>query len=173
MEAGVYLPGSGTRVFSADGWDFGPLVCYESIYSGLARRARNAGAVALVNLTSDVWFGHAGSLVGSLFLHQHPAHLVLRAVETRTSIARAANGGYSLILDPRGEVVAGPRPPGVGVAGGSLPVFSGRTLFSRTGDWVGPMAILLSLLLFWVRGRNGLSRVAVGVGGDSGSQTPG
>jgi apolipoprotein N-acyltransferase len=150
MEAGAYVAGTGDPLLSAGGRAFGPLVCYESLYSGLARTARDSGAVALLNLTSDVWFGRHDTWVGSLFLRQHPAHLVLRAVETRTSAARSANGGYSMILDPRGQSVSTPGPPGVGVVGGRLPVFSGTTLFTRTGDWIGPGSALLSFLLLFL-----------------------
>ncbi|MGD2120300.1 MAG: apolipoprotein N-acyltransferase [Gemmatimonadota bacterium] len=160
MEAGAFVPGSGTRLFSAEGWEYGPLLCYESLYSGLARTARNAGGIVLLNLTSDVWFGRGDSLIGSLFLRQHPAHLVLRAVETRTPVARSANGGYSSLLSPLGEVVANSGQLGVGAVGGNLPVFSGTTLFSRTGDWIGPFCILLSfILLARPRKRQGPGRI--------------
>ena len=53
-------------------------------------------AQVLLNLTSDVWFGEARSLLGSFFLHQHPRHLVLRTVELRVPAARAANPGKPL-----------------------------------------------------------------------------
>ncbi len=150
MEAGALVAGQGIQLFSVGGRAYGPLVCYESLYAGLARRARNQGAVALLNLTSDVWFGRSESMMGSLFLSQHPAHLILRAVETRTPVARSANGGYSLLLDPLGEVISSGGQGGVGIAWGRLPVFDGTTLFSRTGDWLGPCCMVISLLLLFL-----------------------
>ncbi len=85
--------------------------------------------------------------IGSFFLHQHPAHLVLRAVENRVSIARAANGGFSFLLDPRGRVLSETVPPTGGATGARVPVHPRLTLFTRTGDWVGPGAAILCLFL--------------------------
>jgi apolipoprotein N-acyltransferase len=75
---------------------------------------------------------------------------VLRAVENRVSVARAANGGFILLLDPRGRTVAGPVLAAGTVISGSLPLVEGRTLYSRIGDWVGPGALLGCLaLMVW------------------------
>jgi apolipoprotein N-acyltransferase len=148
MEGG-YARGEGMRTLEAEGVRAGPLLCYESLFGVLARKAAARGADLLVNLSSDVWFGRGASGIKSLFLHQHPAHLVLRAVETRLPVARAANGGFSLVLDPLGRPVGPSLPPGegAGVLVTVLPKASGTTLFTRTGDLVGRGALLLSLLL--------------------------
>ena len=160
MEAGFYHPGSGRETFEAGDWIVGPLLCYESLFGGSARKSRKAGAQLLVNLSSDIWFGHENTLLGSLFLHQHPAHLVLRAVENRIPVARAANGGISFLLGPRGRVLSEVVPPKGGVTEARLPIFSGMTLFSRTGDWVGPGSALLCILLLLVgRSSNHLGKL--------------
>jgi apolipoprotein N-acyltransferase len=153
MEAGRYSKGKAAQLFTAGDWVYGPLVCYESLFSRSARKARTGGAQVLLNLTSDIWFGHGRSLVGALFLQQHPAHLILRAVETRTSVARAANGGFSFLLDPLGQVVTETVPPTGGMTRGRVPVYPGTTFFARTGDWVGPGCILLCFLLLLAVGR--------------------
>ena len=79
-----------------------------------------------------------------------PAHLILRAVENRMPVARAANGGYSLFLDPLGDTVGHVVSPRGGLSRARLPVYEGRTLFSRMGDWVGPGAVGISLLLIFL-----------------------
>jgi len=147
METGSYRRGSERETLEAGGWIYGPLLCYESLFGGLAREKGREGAQLLLNLSSDIWFGHEGSLLGSFFLHQHPAHLVLRAVENRISVARAANGGFSFLLDPLGRVISETVPPTGGRTEARIPVFPGTTLFSRTGDWVGPSSALLCLVL--------------------------
>lgn len=149
MEAGSYARGEGVQVFSAGDWAYGPIICYESLFGSLARKARLAGSQVLLNLTSDIWFGREGSPMGSLFLRQHPAHLTLRAVETRSSVARAANGGVSFLIDPRGDLVSEVVPPEGGMTRGRVPVYGRTTLFTRTGDWVGPLCLLIcGVLLF-------------------------
>ncbi|MFH1765593.1 MAG: nitrilase-related carbon-nitrogen hydrolase [Gemmatimonadota bacterium] len=147
MEAGLYHKGKGPVIFGVGNWSAGPLLCYESLFGGSARRARKGGAQLLLNLSSDIWFGRENALLGSFFLHQHPAHLVLRAVENRVSVARAANGGFSFLLDPRGRVISETVPPEGGVTAARVPVFSGITLFTRTGDWVGPGSAIVCFLL--------------------------
>lgn len=145
MEGGGYRRGPPGQILEADGVTLAPLICYESLFGGVARSQRRAGATLMVNLTSDVWFGGGG--VGRLFLDQHPAHLVMRAVETRMGVARAANGGFSFLLDPGGRLISPPVAPGAGMARGTIPLMRGGSLFSRTGDLVGPLALLLVLLL--------------------------
>lgn len=156
MEAGAFLPGFAGRPLSSDGLVLGPLICYESLFGSLARQGRAEGAQLLLNLSSDIWFGEAGSLPGSLFLDQHPAHLVMRAVENRVPVARAANGGFSFLLDPLGRVVSDVVPPSGGLTSARIPTFRGRTLFTRTGDWLGPVSLAFCVLLLGGRGGKGL-----------------
>jgi apolipoprotein N-acyltransferase len=56
------------------------------------------GAEVLVNVTNDAWFGATAGR------RQHLVHAVFRAVETRRPIARAANLGYSALIDPAGRI---------------------------------------------------------------------
>lgn len=155
MEQGAYEAGNPVLPLDAGTIRLGPLICYESIFGDLARRYGREGGTLLVNISSDVWFGRWGAWPGRGFLSQHPAHLVLRAVENRIGVARAANGGISLLLDPVGRAVVEPIPPGPGIAVASIPVVSGSTLFSRTGDLVGLISVLLcgGLILLSPAGR--------------------
>jgi apolipoprotein N-acyltransferase len=78
----------------------GVLICYESVFPGIAREERRRGARLLVSLSNDAWFGETAAA------YQHAAFLGLRAVENRTWVIRAANTGISAVYDPRGRVVA-------------------------------------------------------------------
>jgi apolipoprotein N-acyltransferase len=157
MESGIFRRGGSIRPLSWRDVDYGPLICYESLFGGLSRRHRQGGAQVLLNLTSDVWFGDDQGWLRGIFLDQHPAHLALRAVENRVSVARAANGGYSFLLDPRGRRLSPLVPPRGGVSVATLPVYYGTTLFTRYGDLLGPASalILLALLLWSQRPRVG------------------
>ena len=147
MEWGELVPGRPGAPMGVNGLTFGPLICYESLFGGLARAQKRAGAKVLVNLSSDVWFGEGVEGWSAVFLHQHAAHMVMRAVENRMAVARAANGGFSTLLDPSGRAVSGVVPPTGGLAVASVPVMDGLTLFSRTGDLVGSGATLFCALV--------------------------
>lgn len=146
MEWGGYRPGVVGEVLQVGRWHLGPLICYESLFGGIARAQRQNGAALLVNLSSDVWFGEERRL-GALFLQHHPAHLVMRSVENRMGVARAANGGIGLLLDPLGKELVSPLPPGPGLIRARVPQVEGLTVFSRTGDLVGPGTLLVALAL--------------------------
>lgn len=78
----------------------GPLICYEDIYSRLARSSAVAGSDLLVVLNNSGWFGEGGAA------YQHAAHSVLRAVETRRPVVRVGNNGWSGWIDEYGNIRA-------------------------------------------------------------------
>ena len=77
-----------------------PLVCFEDILPYLARNDVRAGARALVNVTNDAWFDDV------IAPRQHMRNAVLRAVENRVPLIRAANTGVSCVIEPTGAVSA-------------------------------------------------------------------
>ncbi len=78
----------------------GVLICYESIFPDIARESVVRGANLLVNITNDAWYGRSSAP------HQSMAMAVLRAVENKRSLIRAANTGISGFVDPLGRIVA-------------------------------------------------------------------
>ncbi|KPK56682.1 MAG: hypothetical protein AMS21_12580, partial [Gemmatimonas sp. SG8_38_2] len=145
---------------------FGVLICYESIFPQLSRTYRKNGAEFLVNITNDAWFGRQHpwwSQTSALF--QHPAHLVMRAIENRVGIARAANTGISLFVDPRGRVSQATPLFQPETRVGTVETTDGLTLYSRTGDWPGwlcALASVLALLAVWRHGRRAASAGTLG-----------
>jgi apolipoprotein N-acyltransferase len=148
---GDLSPGRGAPLFDVDADEgrtarFGILICFESIFPELSREYRRAGADFIVNITNDAWFGGEAAGQRTAALWQHPAHLVLRAIETRTGIARAANTGVSMIIDPIGRVRARTPlfEPAVRIE--TVQTASVSTLFSRWGDWVGTLCAVVGVL---------------------------
>jgi apolipoprotein N-acyltransferase len=154
---GGFGRGGEEPVFRENGSGFGVLICYESIFPGLSRTYRRGGADFLVNITNDAWFGRERPWWSrTAALYQHPAHLVMRAIENRVGVARSANTGISLFVDPRGRVHDATRlfVPDARVA--TVETTDGATLYTRLGDWPGTMAALSALLLVgwtWWRDR--------------------
>lgn len=97
---GDFTPGSSAHPLSVPNAKIGVLICFESIFPELARQQVVHGATMLTNITNDAWFGRSSAP------WQHLAMAVLRAVETRRSLARAANTGISAQIDPRGRLLS-------------------------------------------------------------------
>ncbi|MBI4410198.1 MAG: apolipoprotein N-acyltransferase [Gemmatimonadetes bacterium] len=144
------------------GWDspalrvgqarFGVLICYESIFAPLSRRYRRRGADYLVNITNDAWYGREPWYARTSALWQHPAHLALRAIEERVGIARAANTGISLFVDPLGRTYERTRLFVPDARVGTVYTTDVLTLYARWGDWLATSATLAAvLLLVWAR----------------------
>ena len=88
------------RVFNSQDTNFriGPLICYESIFGEFVTGFVRNGATLLVIITNDGWWGNTAGH------RQHFDFAMLRAIETRRSIARSANTGISAFIDQRGDV---------------------------------------------------------------------
>ncbi|MGH7531421.1 MAG: apolipoprotein N-acyltransferase [Gemmatimonadales bacterium] len=118
---------------------FGVIICYESAFEDFPRRYRAMGADFLVNVTNDAWFGRTTAP------YQHASHLVLRAIETRMGVARAANSGISQFVDPLGRTFESTSLDSETTVIGMLRTSDVMTLHVRLGDWVGLLVVVLTL----------------------------
>ncbi len=75
------------------------LVCIESIYPDFTASFVQKGANLITVVTNDSWYGYSSGPF------QHEAISILRAVENRRTVLRAANGGVSCIIDPTGKIL--------------------------------------------------------------------
>lgn len=136
---GGFGRGRNLPVYTTAFGGFGVLICYESAFEDLPRRYRRAGADVLVNITNDAWFGRTSAP------YQHAAHLVMRAIETRMGIARAANSGITQFVDPLGRPYASTTLETQTVVVDTLRTSDVLTVYTRWGDWVGRLAVLATL----------------------------
>jgi apolipoprotein N-acyltransferase len=123
-------------VYRLTGGGFGVLICYESAFEDLPRRYRQEGADFLVNITNDSWYGRTAAP------YQHAAHLVMRAIETRMGIARAAATGISQFVDPLGYTHLSTPLFVERIVTSRVLTTDGRTLYVRLGDWVGLVSLV-------------------------------
>jgi apolipoprotein N-acyltransferase len=120
-------------------WKLGPLICYEDILPGFARRVAKLGPNAFINITNDAWFGKTAEP------YQHLALAVFRAVEHRLEMVRAVNTGVSAHIDAGGRVRAQtssvdpddvpPAPPQTLLV--ELAMLPGGGLYRHVGDLFG------------------------------------
>ncbi|MBU0945370.1 MAG: apolipoprotein N-acyltransferase [Proteobacteria bacterium] len=117
----------------------GVLVCFESIFPDISRKWVDAGATLLVNMTNDAWYGRSSAP------HQTLAMTRLRAVETRRSVVRSANTGFSAFIDPLGRLQQlSPLFVHWG-AGERVEIMAERTLFVRGGYLFAPACFVLTI----------------------------
>jgi apolipoprotein N-acyltransferase len=148
-----FWPGGERVVFEHPKGRFSTLICYESTFPRLARQFVAGGAELLINITNDVWYGRTS------MPFQHASMAVVRAIENRRSLARSANSGVSMLVDPYGRVVARMPIFEEGFLVETLPVVTGKTFYTRFGD-VFPWGATLA----------GGLMLALGVSGASGPQ---
>jgi len=78
----------------------GGIVCIESIYPIFTSVFAKKGAEFIAVVTNDSWYGDTSGP------YQHKEMSVIRAVENKRSVVRAANGGISCLIDPLGRTVS-------------------------------------------------------------------
>lgn len=153
---GGYGVGEGWPLVEVDETRYGVLICYESSYPQASRRFRLEGADVLLNITNDAWYGREPLYARTTALWQHPAHMVMRAIENRVGVARAANTGISLFVDPVGRVYNTTRLFEPDVRTDVVRTSDVITLYTRFGDLTGNGAAIAALFmvvtgLYWGR----------------------
>jgi apolipoprotein N-acyltransferase len=138
---GSFTAGYRRPVYETATGSFGVIICYESAFEELVRDYRVRGADAILNITNDVWFGRTSAP------YQHMAHLVMRAIENRVGIARAANSGISGFVDPLGRPSLQTGLFTETFVRGEVLSVPGLTPYTRLGDWVGVSTVILTVLL--------------------------
>lgn len=136
---GDFSPGTDHTVFEVDGLRFGVAICFESIYPGLVREFVGRGANAIVNITNDEWFGP------SLGPYQHAQMAVMRAVEFRIGVARCANTGISMFVDPYGRVTSRTEIFTRTTLAGDLSTGTGSSYYLRVGKVLEVGMLLVGL----------------------------
>jgi apolipoprotein N-acyltransferase len=146
--AGEFTAGNQYTLFDLKGAQFAVTICWENIFADLFRRFVKSGATFMVNLTNEAWFGETAAP------YQLMAMSVFRAVENHVSIARAANTGISVFIDPVGRILGrvkrGNKDIFVeGYLAENVPLSSAKTFYTEHGDVfaIGCAAAFLWMIL--------------------------
>jgi apolipoprotein N-acyltransferase len=135
-----------------DSLNIAPIICYESAYGEFVSSYVRNGANAIVVITNDGWWGNTPGH------RQHMLFSVLRAIETRRSVARSANTGISCYINQRGDISQRTGYWVPAAISSSINANTGLTFYVRYGDYIGRLfiglAILMILLTIYISGRN-------------------
>jgi apolipoprotein N-acyltransferase len=112
-------------------------ICYEVIYSSLIRSFVVHGSELLTTITNDAWYGWSSAA------YQHWEQASMRAIEQGRYLARAANTGISGFVDPYGRVLQKSNMFENAVMVADVHFISARTIYSRIGDLVGWLSVVL------------------------------
>lgn len=117
-----------------------PFTCYEIIYPHFVRRRVNAGANLLVNVTNDGWWGRSNGPF------HHAAMARMRSIENGVSLARCANSGISMLVDPVGRIIDKKGLYERAVLTGNIPYDRIDTFYCKFGDWIIRTALIIFIL---------------------------
>lgn len=138
-------PGGGRSTLHFQGMSpFGPLICYEVIFSGQIIKTKDRPKW-LLNLTNDAWYGNSAGP------RQHLAAARLRSVEEGIPIVRVANTGISAVYNAYGENIARIDWGVKGIKAVAIPGALSSTLFAKGQRWIPLLLSILCVSLTWMR----------------------
>ncbi len=152
-QAGNFSKGrTGTQPLAFDQHKTGVLICFEILFPDIAREFTANGADLLTTMTNDAWFGRT-SAPG-----QHFSIAVLRAVENRRSVIRAANTGISGFIDPTGQILDRTDLFQTTALTWPIPALTQISFYTRHGDLLAMGALVAICLGFMIKGIKKLFR---------------
>ena len=117
----------------------GTAICYESVYGELVGHFVKNGANVLSVITNDSWWedspGH----------RQHFEMSRLRAIETRRYVLRAANGGFSGVIDPIGKVLEKTNYNERTAIQTTVYAQDKETFYVKHGDYIARVSVIFAL----------------------------
>ena len=121
-----------------------PIICYESVYGEFVANSVNLGAGLIFVITNDGWWGDSPGY------KQHFLFSVLRAIETRRSVARSANTGVSAFINQRGDIFQQTAYWEPAVIKQTLNANYKKTYYTENGDYIAHVSAFVSALLILI-----------------------
>ena len=128
-------------IFESNSGKIAPIICYESVFGDYSTGYVKKGAEAFMIMTNDGWWDNTPGH------RQHLHYASLRAIETRRSIARAANTGISAFINQKGEILNHTQYNEPKALKGQILLNNEVTFYVRWGDFIGRIAVFLAGLL--------------------------
>jgi apolipoprotein N-acyltransferase len=129
-----------------------PIICYESVYGEFVANSIKLGAGLIFVITNDGWWGDTPGY------RQHFLFSVLRAIETRRSVARSANTGISAFINQRGDILQQTQYWKPAVIQQALNANYELTYYTKNGDFIARISAFVSALLILIAFTQGYLR---------------
>lgn len=126
--------------------DFAVMICFESAFSEYVSGFAKKGAEFLIVITNDGWFGNSSGP------YQHQQFSVLRAIENRKWIIRAAQTGISCFIDPLGNSYDKTIFSTENKITREIIANDEKTFYSENGDIIGKISYFVSVIMLIVNG---------------------
>jgi len=121
-----------------------PIICYESVYGEFVVKTIRDGATMIFVITNDGWWGNTPGH------RQHFLFSILRAIETRRSIARSANTGISAFINQRGDVFQQTAYWEPAVIKQQINANDKLTYYVKNGDYIARVSVFISVLVLLI-----------------------
>jgi len=151
-EMGGFSAGREPRILTLGGRPANAVICFEAVFPDLVRRFAASGSQVIVNLTNDGWYGISAAP------YQHLEIARVRAVENRRYFLRAANTGFSAVIEPTGRIAASTGLAEEAICLGRFGFIEEKTFYSRRGNvFVWLCVIISAAAAIWAaRGQSAL-----------------
>lgn len=130
------------KILKTSGFNFAPLICYESIYGSFNAEQCRKGAEIICIITNDGWWGDTPGY------KQHASFAAIRAIENRRSVVRSANTGISCFYNQRGDQSSASnwwKPTAIRE---KINTNKSISFYTKKGDLIGRISVLLACILF-------------------------
>jgi apolipoprotein N-acyltransferase len=117
-----------------------PLICYDGIFPNILLSSLTHEHELIINISNDAWFGKG---VGP---KQQLTHVRYRSVETGLPLIRSTNKGYSVLINPIGQIIESIPINTLGYVDIKIPDKLQRTYYTIYKDYL--IIFILVLLLF-------------------------
>jgi len=148
---GDFSPGADMRLLPFRDTALATLICYEIIFPNLTRQFVRLGGNYIVNITNDAWFGRTCAP------YQLLSMAVLRAVENKRFLMRAANTGISAVIAPTGEILAQTDLFTEAALPAKITVLNQLTVYCRIGDMFARLCLLATTIILLIAARRNQS----------------
>ncbi|MGC9336802.1 MAG: apolipoprotein N-acyltransferase [Candidatus Cloacimonadia bacterium] len=139
---GTFDYGDDYTLYELDNLCFGVTICFEGAFPELNRDFVMESADFIINLTNDGWFRK------SAVAREHARNYIIRAVENRIPVFRAANTGISYIVNPKGEIIAyAPLWAKQNISGFLFTTNSRATFFDNIGYLLAKICFISGILI--------------------------